>query len=460
MLIGSRTSHSLLADAGLDVEREQATTTSLSRNDLFAGLALVGFANGITERMSLAVSETGLATALVDTFGISVIVWTACSISLAFLLRGPVQPVRHSDRTVATFSLLAFLVPIGPLSWLAIVGLAIHILRTSPRSSHLQRGAWILLALTVPMFWSRLLFVILSEFILQADATLVGWLVGTSRVGNAVQFVDGSGYLWIAPRCSSLANISLAILCWVTVTKALDRPSSLWHVGWVALACMAVITINVTRVSLMGLYPDHFDLIHGPVGATMANWLTLGVTVAICLIGAGRNHMAKTYSGFNVTFRPALHAGFGLVLAVSLLLKLLGFTQLTGAAVPAPVFPGEVAKLLERHGFQISQVTPADDLAWVSGTAGDCQVRITEVAPQGWQRSLMAEIARDHQLIYLFGGQTDPEQPISRTQANYYLNKVNRYLGLSAPSRPVLAVISTPTCEHLPLKSLAAVSAI
>ncbi len=179
---------------------------SVSRNELFAGLVLVGFANGISDRVVHSVVRDGITAALLSTFSISVIVWSACAIGISFVLRGPLQPATRFDLTIAGVALAAFLLPAAPLSWLALSGLAVHILRTSPRSSFLHRGGWILLAMTVPVFWSRLLFSFLNDPILAGDATLIGWLVGTPRIGNAVQFADGSGYIWIAPPCSSLAK--------------------------------------------------------------------------------------------------------------------------------------------------------------------------------------------------------------------------------------------------------------
>ncbi|MEZ0171226.1 hypothetical protein [Microvirga sp. TS319] len=271
----------------------QGDGSLVSRNELFAGLVLLGFANGISGRVISSVVEDGIAPALLSTFNISVIVWSACAIGISFLLRGPVQPVRTFDRVITICVLVAVLMPVAPLSWLALTGLAVYIMRSSPRSSFLQRGACILLAMTVPMFWGRLLFAVLSDLILRGDATLVGWLVGTPRLGNAIQFADGSGYLWIAPPCSSLANISLAILCWVTIAKALNHPGSVRDVGWVVLACAAVVAINVTRISLIGLHPEQYELIHGPAGLAVASWMILGVTLGICLLGVRRDLPAR-----------------------------------------------------------------------------------------------------------------------------------------------------------------------
>ena len=74
-----------------------------------------------------------------------------------------------------------------------------------------RRGAFILLATTVPMLWSRVLFHLFANFILGVDASLVSWILGTHRIGNAVEFADSSAQLVIFPACSSLANASLAV---------------------------------------------------------------------------------------------------------------------------------------------------------------------------------------------------------------------------------------------------------
>jgi hypothetical protein len=290
-MVGYRTLPS--AESGVLPGLSQGNSSFVSRNELFAGLVLLGFANGISGRVISSVVENGIAAALLSTFDISVIVWSACAISILFLLRRPVQPVRTFDWVVTACVLMALLMPVAPLSWLALTGLAIHIMRSSPRSSFLHRGACILLATTVPMFWGRLLFAMLSDLILQGDATLVGWLVGTPRLGNAIQFADGSDYLWIGPGCSSLANVSLTILCWVTIAKALNHPGSLRDLGWIVAACAAVVAINVTRISLIGLHPEQYELIHGPVGSAVASWTILGATLGICLLGVRRDLPAR-----------------------------------------------------------------------------------------------------------------------------------------------------------------------
>jgi hypothetical protein len=262
-----------------------ARTTSINRNGLFATLCVVGFINGNLSRVLKLFNDGEAVSALVNTLEISVIVWAALIVGVALLRRPPASTLLPADGALAMVAAAAFLVPLAPLSWIAVSGLALRLVLTTRPGSHPHRGACILLAMTIPMFWSRALFALLSDQILAFDAILVAWIGGTERAGNAVSFADGSGYLWIAPACSSIANVSLAILCWVLVTRLVNRrrrPGAAW---WAVAACAAVIAVNVTRLSLIDLYSEAFDLLHGPVGSTVANWLTFAAIIGICILG-------------------------------------------------------------------------------------------------------------------------------------------------------------------------------
>ena len=254
------------------------------RGDFFAGLFILGFSNGIFERITRAIAEGTIGSAISDTFGISVLVWVACFIAVSLLHRQPPGPLTRSDLILGLAVTAAALVPSAKASWIALTGLGLYGLRCFDASTPARRAAFVILAVTVPMFWSRLVFALLSDQILQADAVLVGLLVGTERVGNTIGFADHSGYLFILPACSSLTNVSLAVLGSALFTQALVRRPSLKDIWWCLAACAAVIVINATRIALMGLHPEHFELLHGAVGASVASSLSLAAIVGVNLI--------------------------------------------------------------------------------------------------------------------------------------------------------------------------------
>ena len=260
----------------------------MSRDEFFATLFILGCLNGLGSHVVASVRVVGWTDALLSSFGISAIVWIACFGGVRLILRERMGIIRPLDLILGLALLLAIALPIGALSWLAITILCLFVLLFTDPSSSRQRGALILLATTVPMLWSHLLFWYFANFILEIDASLIGLLLGTGHMGNLVAFADQSGSLAIMPACSSLANVSLAFVTWVTISQWLSHRWSFKDLSWCFLAAVSVIAINVTRISLMGLSEMHYQTIHNHWGDTIANLLTVGLTVGWCLLGVKR----------------------------------------------------------------------------------------------------------------------------------------------------------------------------
>jgi exosortase/archaeosortase family protein len=179
--------------------------------------------------------------------------------------------------------LFLVILPIGPLAWVAVTGLSLYVLLFTDVAASRQ-GASILLAVTVPMLWSRMLFHFFANYILTVDAWLVSWLLGTHRTGNLVEFFDKSGQLVIFPPCSSLANVSLALLCWVTFSQPVSHKSK-YDFLWCLLACTAVVAVNVTRMTILGMSEWHYATFHNEWGDAVANVVILGLIIGICALG-------------------------------------------------------------------------------------------------------------------------------------------------------------------------------
>jgi exosortase/archaeosortase family protein len=187
---------------------------------------------------------------------------------------------------------LVFL-PIGGASWLALAALSLYMLLLKDGPSSRRRGARLLLATTLPMLWSRLLLHFFAQPILEIDASMIGWLMGSERVGNMVRFADSSGYLVIFPPCSSLAGISLAVLCWVTVSQATGHRRSAQDLVWCGLACASVIVVNILRMSIMSLSDWHYQTTHSRWGDEVANASTLLLIFGFSLLGVRRELFSR-----------------------------------------------------------------------------------------------------------------------------------------------------------------------
>lgn len=283
--------HSLLTrEAVREGELLRKLKGLLRRDEFFAGLCILALANGLCLQIIQSIGRLGWADAVLNGFEISAIVFIACAAGVSFTLRDSTDEIRPVDFIVGAGSLVFIILPIGAMSWLALTTLSVYMLLLTDATSLRRRGAMILLAITVPMLWSRLLFECFSKFILEIDASLVGWVMGTDRVGNMVRFADGSGNLAIYPACSSLANMSLAFLCWVTISQWAGHRWAPRDILWCSLIVSSVVAVNVTRLSLMGLSDWHYQTIHNQWGEILINAIISSLVVGVSVLGV-RNEL-------------------------------------------------------------------------------------------------------------------------------------------------------------------------
>lgn len=265
---------------------------SLPRNEFFAGLYILGLANGLVGRLS-STSNFDDWTGVVQSLDLNVVVLFACFAGVSAFFSDDREQIRPADLAVAAVFLMFTAIPISALSWLAVTGLSLYILLFANGSAARKRGAVILLALTVPMLWSQMLFRFFAKQILDIDALLVASLLGTDRIGNMVGMADGSGHMVVLPACSSLTNMSLGFLCWVSITQWAEHRWSAVDILWSLLVCMSVIAVNVTRMSLMGLSHWHYEIFHSDLGNMVANFIMLCLMIGFSVLGARRELFSR-----------------------------------------------------------------------------------------------------------------------------------------------------------------------
>jgi hypothetical protein len=263
----------------------------MPRDELFAGLYILGCANGIGGVVIVAMNNNDNWLEII--LSISAIVLLACFAGVSLMLSDKTDEIRLADLAVGAVFLIFVTLSTGALSWAAVTALSLYVLLFTKGSSERKRGAMILLAATVPMLWSRLLFAFFARYFLEFDTSLVALLLGTQRDGNMVRFADGSGNLVIFPGCSSIANVSLAFLCWVTVTQVTKHRPSRADVLWCLLACASVVVVNVTRMSIEGLSRSNFLALHNPSGDLIFNTATLVLMVGFTVIGVRRELFSR-----------------------------------------------------------------------------------------------------------------------------------------------------------------------
>ena len=254
--------------------------------------------NGLAGNVHAAVAQAGLAGAIPELLGVSAVVWLALGLALHRL---------HCDREAETLPALPLLllalactVPSAQVSWLAGAAYFAWRIATRARGHHpMLAGHLIALALCArtPLIW--LLTTLFAEPLLQADAVLSGLLAGLLTQVSAIEgniVVNATGHrLFVMTGCSSLNNLSLALLFWFSATRGLlsqDRHPPLHHA---ALLSVAVIGVNMTRLALMAQSPETYAWLHDGSGADLVALVTmLAVAGVTCISLNGGRHETRS----------------------------------------------------------------------------------------------------------------------------------------------------------------------
>jgi hypothetical protein len=135
---------------------------------------------------------------------------------------------------------------------------------------NIRAGSTVAAAVMVQAVWAPFVFSKLAFLFLQVDAGVVGWLVshfvpGASWSGTVVTTPSGHDVVITSP-CASFHNLSLASLCWVTLTM-LHRPY--WVKGDIYIGLTAALIqfgFNIWRLVFVCLSLPMYEFWHEGLG--------------------------------------------------------------------------------------------------------------------------------------------------------------------------------------------------
>ena len=216
-------------------------------------------------------------------------VWAALVAGCHILAEEPqCSPVRRSDLWPATLVALVALLPFATASMVSLSVLALYGICTAEPATPLRRSSLVFLAMAGTLIWGRLFLAVFSRPLLDVDTLFVAVLLGSEHQGNTLWYADGATRLVVAPGCSSMQGLSLALLLWVTVNQLFKVHFGWGPVLWCLAALAATVAINVLRIGAMLQFPQHLEAIHDGWGFHLSMWAPLIVVGLICLFGARR----------------------------------------------------------------------------------------------------------------------------------------------------------------------------
>lgn len=262
--------------------------TGIARGDYYAALLAVGLANGLSNRMMSSL-EAGIGDAALRLFGVNAVLWFALLVIVQLGLEGRAEDRLHRfDGLIGAAVIAAALAPVALLGTVAAIAAATFLFFTSTRGTPLQRMALVALATSGPLIWGPIAMRLFAPEVVHLEAALIGSLTGLPTVNNVFRGVDGRSVFVVYSACSSLLNVSLAILLLVTLTQRLDIPLSLRLIPTALLAVAATIFVNLVRLASVGFFPQYFHYIHEGAGSMMFGMASLLLMGAVVVVGISR----------------------------------------------------------------------------------------------------------------------------------------------------------------------------
>jgi hypothetical protein len=265
--------------------REGQSGRVLSRREIFIWAAAILFLNqlfGVIKEMPAASLEA-LVTDLLTVGIFQYLAWYVIFRLLGSSDFAPVARLRDFFFTAA-FSLLVFL-PTNRAIWVAATGIAIYLWLTDTGDPKLRSAGIVLAALSVQELWGKLFFNLLASHALRAEAAAIGTMLEAARPGtvwqdNTIIGPDGHGVVIIS-GCSSFHNVSLALLCWVTLSRLRCHT---WRVRDFVIGSAIGITMiffNMARIFLMAWNTELYHYWHEGSGAEI---FAIGASLTILLM--------------------------------------------------------------------------------------------------------------------------------------------------------------------------------
>jgi exosortase/archaeosortase family protein len=202
----------------------------------------------------------------------------------------PIPAAQWRDLLVAAALFLLLFLPMSRAIWVAAVGMAIYLFIFNDGDPRLRAAATVLAGLSVQQYWGHTFFNLVAFPLLRVEATAVGTLLAVVRPGtvwqdNIITGPNGFGII-VYDACSSFHNVSLAVLCWITVSRWRHKNQLGQDLIMLGIVAAAMILLNLIRLCLMAWDRDLYDYWHSGAGADIFGVAASLAVLLIALYGS------------------------------------------------------------------------------------------------------------------------------------------------------------------------------
>ena len=197
----------------------------------------------------------------------------------------PVPVAQWRDFLIAVALCSLVFLPTTRMIWGTALGIGIFVWIFNGGDPKLRAAGIVLAALSVQEFWGHIFFSLFALPLLRAETAVVGTMLQAAGAGTTWQdnvITGPSGYgIAVYDPCSSFYNLSLATLCWLTVSNLRNQD---WHVRDFVVGSAVGVTMvlfNIARFCFMACDVSQYRYWHDGAGAEI---FAIGASTTILLI--------------------------------------------------------------------------------------------------------------------------------------------------------------------------------
>jgi hypothetical protein len=219
---------------------------------------------------------------------VNLIAW-ACALLL--ILRDPARRAASASQIVTVIVLIggALFSP-GRFGILALLPLGLAMMAGRDWSGEQRRAGAIFVAIAMQRLLGRIVPILFGDAILKADTAAAGvamrlLMPGSTWTGNVLKPPHDVGVV-VGMPCSSFANLSFVMLCFVSL-YAVDRGRASWRAtAAVAGVCLVVILANTGRLILTARSLESYSYWHDGAGQHIFGFMLTVLTIALCSLSS------------------------------------------------------------------------------------------------------------------------------------------------------------------------------
>lgn len=257
----------------------------VGRNAVWGAVVAVLTINALAGRVISFAGDNGLLSTVIGLGGVSALVWFALFVIDRLSFAPATADLSSRDWLIAAGCAILALVPSSPAAGLGVFLAGAYLLATSAAHTSERRLSYLALALSGVFLWGKLALNFLAVWVLPIDAFLASAIAGADFSGNVVYSGDQNARFVVSQGCSSLVNISFAILAWVSITQAFDVTLERRDLPFGFAVIVAVVSVNLARLAVMFAWPETFDYVHEGPGRAYFAFGSAAAAVVASLIG-------------------------------------------------------------------------------------------------------------------------------------------------------------------------------